>query len=94
MTTVERVFWSLGWIGLIAFGLISAYALFVGVTFGGALFNPDNLTPTWRWFGVVAAPLPIAFALKCRRNSPPLLILSLVAAFALLGPYAVAALNR
>jgi len=94
MTIVERVFWSLAWIGLIAFGLISAYALFVGVTFGGALFNPKNFTPTWLWLGVVAAPLPIASALRWRRSSPPVLLLSVLAAFALLAPYVVGLLNR
>jgi len=85
---------AISWIAVIVFGLISAYALFVGITFGGSLWNPDNLKPTWLWLGVVAAPLPIVFALKRWRYAPPVLLLSVVVAFALFAPYLVATLNR
>ena len=81
-------------IALVLFGLISAYALFVGLTFGFSLWNFDNMRPTWLWLGVVAAPLPIATALKKRRGSAPILLASVIAAGALLTPYLLAVISR
>ena len=91
MTKVVAAF---TWIALVLFVLISLYALFVGITFGGALWNPENFGPTWRWLGVVFAPVPIAIALRRWRDSMPPLLLSVVAAFALLAPYVTAISNR
>lgn len=82
------------WIALALFGLISLYALFVGITFGGALWNPENFGPTWRWLGVVLAPVPIAAALGRCRDSAPLLLLSIVTALVLLAPYVMAISTR
>ena len=75
------------WVAVVVFGLLSIYSLFVGLTFGFSLFNLDNLKLTWLWLGVVAAPLPIAFALRWRRNSQLLLLVSIIAACVLFAPY-------
>lgn len=92
--TVVKAMAALGWIAVILFSIIAAYALFVGLTFGFALWNPANPKPTLLWLGVVCAPLPIAFALRNWPRSPIFLFLSLVAACGLFAPYVVAYINR
>lgn len=65
---------------LLASGLFALFLLFVGVKFGGALWDPSNPRPTILWLAAIAAPLPIVIAFVRRGTSPLILALSAVPA--------------
>jgi len=85
---------ALAWIVLLVFGTISAYVLFVGMTFGFSVGTSPDPAATWLRLGVIGAPLPVAFALKWHGNSGLALLLSIAGSCALFSPYAVTILNR
>jgi hypothetical protein len=68
------------WLLFVPSGLFAIYMLFVGLTFGFALWNPTNPLPTLLWFGVLTAPVLIATALMQRQTSSAMLAMSFIAA--------------
>lgn len=82
-----------GWAVLFVTGLFALYMLFIGLTFGFALWNPDNLKPTILWLGVLVAPVIVAIGLR-KRETPAALIFALIAACLLDTAWIVPVLNR
>src|SRR5687767_12934354 len=78
---------AVSWVVLFVSGLFAFYMLFVGLTFGFALWNPNNPKPTLLWLGVLAAPCVVAISLNRWRNSLPAMALAVLAACGLIGVY-------
>jgi hypothetical protein len=81
------------WVLLFVSGLFALYMLFVGLTFGFALWQPDNPKPTMLWLGVLAAPILVTAGLR-QRYKPIMLAFALVAACILDAAWIVPAFTR
>ena len=82
------------WLVFIPSLLFAIYMLFVGLTFGFALWDASNPTPTILWLGVLAVPLLLGAALKKARRSPLILAAALLAACVLESAYVVTAFSH
>jgi hypothetical protein len=86
---VTRALFGAGWLVLFVTGLFALYMLFVGLTFGFALWDAANPKPTVMWLGVLAAPIVVAIGLSRRVRSPITLTTALVIALALDGAWII-----
>lgn len=81
------------WLLFVPSLLFALYMLLVGLTFGFALWDTSNPTPTPLWLGVLAAPVLLGVAGKKGRNSPVVVALAILAVFALTSAYLVIAFS-
>lgn len=58
------------WVLLLPAILLSSLCFMVGLTFGGALFNPENAIPTILWLAVCSQPFVIGYALNYTAKHP------------------------